>query len=201
VVTAGIATNTLQLEASAFRGREPDERRFNIETPRLDSWSVRATWNPSPNWAFQVSHGFLKTPEELEPGNEHRSTASINYASSNLSGMVALSAKNKSPGRTLTAVLAEVNWDANDHHTLFGRFENVNNDELFPNPASPLHDQPYRVSKFQIGYAYRLPLGDSPFNLTIGGSLSAFAIPSALDVAYGKHPWGGALFVRLGLGH
>jgi hypothetical protein len=201
VITGGIATNTLQLEASAFRGREPDERRFNIETPKLDSWSVRATWNPSRNWALQVSHGFLKTPEELEPGNEHRSTASVHYASSKLSGMIAFSAKNKAPGRTLTAALAEVNWDANDHDTLFGRFENVRNDELFPNPASVLHDQPFRVSKFQIGYAYRLPLGNGPFNLAFGGSLSAFATPSALDGAYGKHPWGGALFVRLGLGH
>ena len=48
VVTAGIATNTLQFEASAFRGREPDEFRWNIETPKFDSWSVRATWNPAP---------------------------------------------------------------------------------------------------------------------------------------------------------
>ena len=43
VVTAGYAARTWQIEASAFSGQEPDEHRWNIETPRLDSWSVRAT--------------------------------------------------------------------------------------------------------------------------------------------------------------
>ena len=43
VVTAGYASPSWQVEASAFRGQEPDERRWNIETPWLDSWSVRAT--------------------------------------------------------------------------------------------------------------------------------------------------------------
>ena len=52
VVTAGYAASTWQIEASAFRGAEPDERRWNIETPRLDSWSVRATLSPSPRWAI-----------------------------------------------------------------------------------------------------------------------------------------------------
>ncbi|MCH3755866.1 hypothetical protein LZC13_09605, partial [Campylobacter coli] len=51
VVTAGYAGPRLQIEASAFRGREPDEHRWDIETPRLDSWSVRGTWTPSPFWA------------------------------------------------------------------------------------------------------------------------------------------------------
>jgi hypothetical protein len=63
-----------------------------------------------------------------------------------------------------------------------------------------LHDQPFRVSKVQIGYAYRLSLG-GPFTLAIGGSASAFTTQSALDAAYSRHPWGGALFARLGLGH
>jgi hypothetical protein len=204
VATAGIAMRKLQLEASLFTGREPDEKRWNIEKPRFDSWSVRATWNPSPKWALQASHGRLKQPEFLihPDEDEHRSTASVHYASGRgLSAMLAFSSKNRDPGRTLNAFLAEANWDIDDHHTLFGRFENVKNDELFPDDLDPLHETPFRVSKFQLGYAYRLPLGSGPFNLAFGGSLSAFATPSALDGAYGKHPWGGALFVRLGLGH
>ena len=46
---SGYAAPRFQLEASAFRGREPDERRWNIERPKLDSWSVRASWTPSPS--------------------------------------------------------------------------------------------------------------------------------------------------------
>ena len=49
VVTAGLAGAQWQLEGSTFRGREPDEQRWDIESPRLDSWSVRATWTRRPN--------------------------------------------------------------------------------------------------------------------------------------------------------
>jgi hypothetical protein len=42
VVTAGVAAPRWQIEASAFRGREPDEFRWNIEEPKFDSWSARA---------------------------------------------------------------------------------------------------------------------------------------------------------------
>ena len=201
VATAGIATNTLQLETSLFTGREPDEKRWNIEKPRFDSWSVRATWTPSPLWAIQVSHGRLKEPEEQHPGeNEHRTTVSVQRTWQGLSAMIAFSAKNRDPGRTLTAWLAEANWDLSEHHTIFGRIENVRNDELFPDHADPLHDVPFRVTKFQAGYAYRLPL-TGPLNLALGGSLSAFVKSDALDAAYGKHPMGATLFAKLSLGH
>ncbi len=40
VATMGIATSHLQFEGSIFTGREPDEDRWDIEKPRLDSWPV-----------------------------------------------------------------------------------------------------------------------------------------------------------------
>ena len=52
-VTFGVATvgyswhDKMKLEGSLFTGREPDQSRWDIETPKLDSWSVRASWNPS----------------------------------------------------------------------------------------------------------------------------------------------------------
>lgn len=203
VATLGVTTQKLQLEGSIFTGREPDEDRWNIEKPRFDSWSVRATWNPSPHWAAQVSHGYLKNPEFLiHPGeNEHRTTASVHYANGRgLTATAAFSAKNRDPGRTLTAFLAEASWDVDQHHTLFGRFENVRNDELFPDHDDPLHEVPFRVSKFQAGYAYRLSL-TGPLNLALGGTVSAFGKPDALDTAYGRSPMGYTLFAKLSLGH
>ena len=135
------------------------------------------------------------------PGeDEQRTTASVHYANGDgLSAMLAFSAKDRKPGGTLTAWLAEANWDIDDHHTLFGRIENVKNDELFPDHSDPLHDTPFRVSKFQAGYAYRLPLTEQ-FNLALGGTVSAFAKPDALDAAYGKNPMGYTLFARVSLG-
>src|SRR5687767_5454196 len=68
VVTAGVAGKLWQLEASAFRGEEPDEDRWDIETPRLGSWSVRATLTPPPNRAAPVRYGRLEPPEARHPG-------------------------------------------------------------------------------------------------------------------------------------
>ena len=201
VITAGYSAPKFQIEASAFRGREPDERRWNIETPRLDSWSVRGTWTPSPSWALQVSHGRLKEPEELEPGvDEQRTTASVHYATGPLTTTLAFSAKNKNPGRVLTAWLGEVNYDLDSHHSVFGRFESVANDELFRDPASPLHDRKFRVGKIEGGYAYRMPLA-GPLGLAIGGTVGTYAIPGALKEAYGKMPVSFTLFAKLALGN
>lgn len=200
VVTAGVASARWQVEASAFRGREPDEERWGIETPKLDSWSVRATWNPSPLWSAEVSHGFIKEPEELHPGqSEHRTIASVHYGDGRLSAMLGFSAKDRSPGPVLTAWLAEANWDVTGHHSLFGRVENVANDELFPEHDDPLHDVRFRVTKMQAGYAWRTPLV-GPLSLALGGSVNAYLKPAALDAAYGRSPWGYSLFGRVILG-
>ena len=68
--------------------------RWDIETPKLDSWSARLTWSPRPAWAAQISHGFIKEPEATHPGeNEHRTTVSIHYATHRgLRAMAAFSA-------------------------------------------------------------------------------------------------------------
>ncbi len=200
VVTAGMMTRSFQIEASAFRGREPDERRWNIETPKLDSWSMRATWNPSPAWALQASYGQIEEPEATHPGqDERRFTASAHYANrTGVSAMLAFSAKDRKPGTTLTAWLAEANWNLDKANTLFARVENVANDELFPDHDDPLHDRKFRVTKFQTGYARRIAL--DPFELALGGSIAAYAKPGALDAVYGSNPWGYTLFARISLG-
>jgi len=201
VITAGLSSPLWQVEASAFRGMEPDEQRWDIESPKLDSWSVRATLNPTPNLALQASHGRIKEPEALHPGvDEARTTASVQYASaSGVSAMLAFSAKNRMPGDTLTAWLAEANWGITDRHTLFGRVENVENDELFPDHEDPLHEAKFRVTKLQAGYAYTLPLGKVAA-LSLGGTAATFLKPSALDATYGDDPVGLTAFARLSLG-
>jgi hypothetical protein len=201
VITAGVAGRTWQIEGSAFRGEEPDEDRWGIETPRFDSWSARVTLNPSPNWALQVSHGRLKQPELTHPGqDEARTTASVHYNSgTGIAATAAFSNKDRLPGPARTAWLLEANWDLARGHTLFGRFENAENDELFPDHAHPLHDQPFRVSKLQAGYAYTVPLGDVAA-LSLGGSAAKFFKPEALDLFYGDDPMGYTLFAKLTLG-
>ncbi len=205
VVTGGLASAHWQFESSAFRGREPDEHRWNIETPALDSWSVRATWTPDPHWAVQASTGHLHSPEAQEPGaNEQRTTASVQYATRQANGgglatTFGWSVKDKLPGRALTAWLAEANWNLDRHHSLFGRVENVDNDELFPDVMSPLHDQAFRVTKAEGGYAYRLPIV-GPVGVALGGSLAGYLKPAALDPVYGNAPVSWTLFAKFALG-
>ncbi len=200
VVTAGYSTPAFQLEASAFKGREPDEHRWNIETPRLDSWSVRGTWTPSPFWAVQVSHGRLKEPEAQHPGeDENRSTASVQYARGGLATTFAYSLKDRGPGEKLSAFLAEATYELSARHAVFGRLENVANDELFPDEGDPLHDTKFRVTKAEVGYAYRVPIV-GPLGLALGGTVAAYAKPAALEAAYGKMPVSWTLFSKLAVG-
>ena len=200
VVTAGMKARNWQIEASAFRGQEPDEDRWDIETPKLDSWSARLTLTPSPRWTAQVSHAFIKQPESTHPGeNERRTTASLNYSDGRLSAMLGFAAKDRVPGPTLTAWLAEATYELSPRHSLFARLESVDNDELVPDHHDPLHDRAFRVGKLQTGYAWHQKLGNGPAMLTLGGGVNLYRIPSALDRLYGSDPWGYTLFARLSL--
>src|SRR5213082_2370595 len=80
VVTLGLVWRDLKIEGSTFKGREPDERRYDFDAPKLDSFSGRISWNPTKNLALQVSHGYIRSPEELKPeARRHRTTASLIY--------------------------------------------------------------------------------------------------------------------------
>ena len=72
VVTAGVVLDTWKVEASAFKGREPDQYRYDIEAPQLDSFSGRVSWNPIRELSLQASWGRLHSPEQLEPGQKRR---------------------------------------------------------------------------------------------------------------------------------
>lgn len=192
VVTAGVAGPRWQVEASAFRGREPDEQRYDIETPKLDSYSARVTWTPTPNIAASISHGFLKEPEAIHPGeNERRTVATLSYADTALAVTGAWSHKQVGH-QASNAFLAEANYDLTPRNTLFGRVESVDNSELLETGIA------YRVTKATLGYAYSLPVG--PFALALGGSGSLYAKPAALDAVYGDAPKSFTLFAKLSLG-
>ena len=78
VLTAGIERDGVTLEGSWFRGAEPDEARLEIDRPRLDSWSARASWRRGP-WRAQFSGAHLHRPEPFELFNMSRMTASIEF--------------------------------------------------------------------------------------------------------------------------
>src|SRR4051812_29462221 len=116
VATIGFRYANWKLEGSSFTGREPDENRYNFDKPRFDSWSGRLSFNPTKNWALQVSHGFVISPEELHPDeNINKTTASAIYsvelAKSNSINATALWGMNKQKDHDgENAILIEGAW-------------------------------------------------------------------------------------------
>jgi len=202
VLTAGAVSGGLKLEASAFRGREPDQNRFDIESPKLDSYAFRASLNPAPAWALQVSRGRLTSPEGLEPDVDvDRTTASILHARDWQSGhwesMVAWGRNQKRPGSALDAFTAESALTLRTRHTLFARFERVEKGELFE--ASD-----YRAAKdYWVGEAsagYRLDfLSSGRPRVGIGVVGSLISVPLDIQDAYGRNPTAVMVFTHLEL--
>jgi hypothetical protein len=201
VVTGGVVYGRWKFEGSIFNGREPDEQRWNFDSPRLDSASGRVSWNPTDDWSFQASYGFIKEPEALEPGvNQHRITASAIYNKKlehgNWQTTLAWGENRLQPGETLNAYLLEsaIGWYA---HTIFARAENAEKNELFA-AGDPLHGRTFGVSKFSLGYVYDIPVGEH-FSLGLGALGSLYGLPSALGPAYGSSPSSYMVFTRVKL--
>lgn len=201
VVTAGASQGPFKLEGSWFNGREPDQARWNLETRRFDSWSTRLSFNPTPNWALQASFGYLKSPEALEPDTSvRRLTASAMHHVAIAGGEWATTAawarndKRGPEGRSrLPGAFVESTF-VRDRHTLFGRFERVDKDELFAED-DPLHGRSFVVRKLSVGYIYDV-VSTGPVRWGIGGLVGIPRAPSELDAVYGRHPMSYLLFVQ-----
>jgi len=76
--TLGLRYQMLKAEASLFTGREPDENRYDFDKARFDSHSFRLSINPNKNLSAQISLGYIKSPEAMDPDlNITRTTASV----------------------------------------------------------------------------------------------------------------------------
>jgi hypothetical protein len=200
VVTVGFVRGPLKIEGSIFNGREPDQHRWDFDSLRLDSYSGRLSFNPTPDWAFQVSYGSIHSPEQLTPDvNQHRITASATYnkplKGGNWQTTFSWGRNYNEPGNQLDGFLLESALNLG-RHTLFARAENVQKDELF-RARSPLADQVFRVSEVSAGYVYDLPV-DKHLALGFGVLGTVNIVPSAIGPAYGgENPTAYMPFLRL----
>jgi hypothetical protein len=207
VLTAGYVDGDWKIEASVFKGREPDQHRYDIEGPQLDSVSTRLSYNPTPDWSLQVSWGYLHSPEQLMPNvDENRVTASATYNlpfgllsddDADWATTIAWGQKNDHPGHALNGFLLESELVLRETHTVFARAERVDEDELFPD-GSPLRGRIFTPGKLSVGYIYDVPVADH-LKLGIGGEISRYAYPAVLDAAYGDNPTSFMVFLRLKL--
>ncbi|HXH24220.1 MAG TPA: hypothetical protein VNI78_03160 [Vicinamibacterales bacterium] len=190
VVTAGVYSDRIKVEASVFNGREPDENRTDLDLAPLDSFAGRLTFAPTPVWTLQVSAGRLAEAEEGHDGGPRidvtRVTASaIHYCPLGSAGWWAATlawGANVEEGRQTNAVLAESVFTFNGLDTWFGRLE------AGGKPAHDLHvhesDEVFTVGKVQIGYVrYFSPAAG--WQPGVGASLSLSIVGSDLAPRYG----------------
>ena len=203
VLTGGAVVDRLKVEASAFRGREPDENRWDIESPRLDSHSFRLSVNPTDRWALQVSYGRIHSPEQLEPDvNQDRVTASAMVDGTwgdtgRWEGTFAWGQNRNRPGHTLNAFTAEGAFESGGRHTVFARAEGVEKDELFREP-DPRSGEVFRVGELTGGYRYDVPRGEHTV-VGVGAAGTWSFVPNELRAEYGDTPASVLIFLHVGL--
>ena len=206
VITAGVERGRWTLEGSAFNGREPDEDRWNVDFAALDSVAGRVWFKPNTEWAFQLSSGKLREPEELTPGDAVRTTASGSWF--------------RQRGQDFRAVT--IGYGVNDahgerRHGVFGEFtierganaasgrieaQQVETALLVtgevPDHESADIEPPATVAAVTFGGARRL-LTWRGFEGALGAQATFYGVPQALQETHGQHPVSYQVFFRLRL--
>jgi hypothetical protein len=201
VITIGYIHDMWKIEGSRFRGREPDQFRYNIEHGALDSSSARISFNPTHEWSLQASWANQVSPEQLQPDkNEKRLSASAIYThqlgdQTWWSTTIAWGRRHSTGDEALNAYIIESALKPNDLWTLFARAEREKNNELIT--LGPLQGSAYTIGKTSLGVIRDLRLSQ---HVKIGaGALYAFNfVPLTLAPLYGRtDPQGAMAFIRL----
>lgn len=201
VLTAGYVYRNWKIEASQFRGREPDEDRYDIESGELDSTAVRLSWNPNENLSLQASWADITSPEALEPDeDEERWSVSGIYTrpmgvDAFYSVTVAFANKERSDGVSLDAWLAEAAWHPNDRWTWFARGEAIETDELGAVHHGPVEN----VSRLSAGVIRDWRINENTV-FGVGALVQQHFASDALAPLYDGDPAGAMGFVRLKIG-
>jgi hypothetical protein len=207
VITAGLAYRIARIEASGFHGREPNENRWTISQGKIDSWSTRLTIQPGKNWSGQYSYGRIASPEALFPGeNQERMTASAMYnrpfSNGNwVSSLIWGRTKSLGDNSIFNSYTFESTLCFLTLNHAWTRIENADrSDELLlgeNTPPSNLPERPIgRVQAYTLGY-------DRDFDLiphmatALGAQVTLYGVGENLKAAYGSHPVGAVIFIRL----
>ncbi len=208
VVTTGFTYRWFKLEGSIFNGREPGENRYNFEANPWTSRSARLWFAPNDNWSMQVSHGFLRNPEALEPGDVRRTTASISYnrrfERGNWASSLIWGRNHESHGDeifNLNGYVAESTVNFLDRNYLYTRLELADKNQLLRDDDRAQlgiteHHPSFRIGAYTFGGSREI-WNTEKHSLAVGTDVTFYSKPSILDSIYGTNPVSWKIFFRL----
>jgi hypothetical protein len=203
VITAGLFSRRWKFEGSVFTGREPDERRWNFDRIRLDSYSIRYTFNPSVHWSFSAGYADLESPEVAHPENVQRLVASMlhgrsvgqfgQWASAIVYGTNLLAEHRRSHSALLESEIV-----LDPRNTIFARAEAVQKSSEELGLAAPFEPLAlHGVGHVSLGYIREIA-GLRGATLGLGARGTINIVPAALEPVYGSRtPLGGLVFLRV----
>jgi hypothetical protein len=208
VITTGITFGRLTVEASGFNGREPGEKRWQLERGAIDSWSTRFQFKPTGRWLAQYSMGKITGREALHPEkNSERQSASLTYVRPHTGGYWASSLiygrnvdveEHHDSREKFNSYLAESTALFRNKHWVWGRIEHTDKDATL----LERENEEYRLAKVSaltIGYGHELPSPRPWLSLSLGGQFTVYRAPDVLKPFYGSNPVGAQVFLRMRL--
>jgi hypothetical protein len=203
VITAAVDHAPFVIEGSVFNGREPDENRWDFDFGRLDSVSGRVWYKPTDQLEFQVSTGHLTHPEELEPGDIQRTTASASWMARNGNDFTAVTigyGVNVTDEANRHAAFGEITRRVGEN-SIFGRVEAVQVEtNLLLSGAIPTTPEAAArkdtVGAFTIGGIRDLAVWRG-FEGGLGAAVTFYAVPDALTATYWSHPVSFQVYFRI----
>jgi hypothetical protein len=221
VVTAGMNTRTVRLEASVFNPREPDENHQVVDYrgAKLDSYSGRVSWAPTGRIVTSSWWGYLGSHSRLDPtARMHRYGGSLLVAargprggawSSTLvwamnlhhhggnSHAILHGGPGASPHHHASSMLAETNLGIGLRTAVFARAERVmkNGEEMgfLGGDLTAL----YEVRVLTAGVS-RQVASVGPAGISLGARASVNFVPATLLATYGtRTPAGFALYANV----
>ena len=200
VVTVGGGVSRVGLDLSAFHGGEPDEGRWDIDGGDIDSYSGRLSVDLTARWRAMASYGDLNDPHPEAPGDETRTTASLEYgaAGEGAAALLLLWGRNDEDHGVSDSFLAEYAHQLAQQHHVFGRVEWVEKDEQLLLTREHAHSNGDEaaladVTALTLGYFHT---GRIFSGLGIGGDVTFYLVPSSLQAEYGDVPVSVHAFIR-----
>jgi hypothetical protein len=204
VITLGFVRDRIQIEASTFHGKEPNENRWNFDGGKPDSFASRVSVGITQNLSGQFSLGRINNREALHPTTDtFRITSSLSHHLRFASGHVATSliwGRNKELSdhhapAIFNAYTLESTVNFGNRNWMWTRIENVDRD------ATLLGDEEEhpigRVQAYTFGYERDLPIPASAWKFGLGAQATTYGLPPHVKAVYGDRPAAFSVFLRI----